>query len=171
MLSKLFLSAIVIMTWLSGAVTATFLNKPLKASLFRADIRNPHDIETHDGFTLPYAEQNPNQQIVWGTSKDAVVALYRNQHPDQTFFLYYVDIEKFKIRDKWLHYEAAVRASGSAENKAGHLPSVKATAMDAATKVPMPWQSLKGYQTVEPEQAPSGWVENEAWRKTKYQNL
>lgn len=171
MLSKLFLSAIVTMTWLSGAVTATFLNKPQKASLFRADIRNPHDIETHDGFTLPYAEQNPNQQIVWGTSKDAVVALYRNQHPDQTFFLYYVDIEKFKIRDKWLHYEAAVRASGSAENNVGHLPSVKVTAMDAATKVPMPWQSLKGYQTVEPEQAPSGWVENKAWRKTKYQNL
>lgn len=100
-----------------------------------------------------------------------MVALYRNQHPDQTFFLYYVDIEKFKIRDKWLHYEAAVRASGSAENNVGHLPSVKVTAMDAATNVPMPWQSLKGYQTVEPEQAPSGWVENKAWRKTKYQNL
>ncbi|TLD19231.1 hypothetical protein PspLS_09838 [Pyricularia sp. CBS 133598] len=163
MLSNLFISTFVIITWLSNAVAAGCLGgvTPPKAGLYRVDTRNSTTIKLANGFSIPGVGEEKEKALVCGTDKNEVVAIYRQYYPTTTFYLYYIDVSKDHIHDKWWQYNERAQRAGSI----GYIEDMP---QNLAAQVPMPWLSIKGHQTVHPGIDPCDWVENQEWKKHRY---
>ncbi|TLD09919.1 hypothetical protein PgNI_06654 [Pyricularia grisea] len=175
-------------SWLSGNASAGCFGPhgPRKCSLYRADSRDPRTIELANGFMTTGLEKVDEPAVVWGRSKSAVVATYRDYIKDKPFYLYYIDTGKGRIASQWIEYQE--RVQNIKQNQCGvptkslDMNLLRAQTMtmetqkvdchkelmkNAAKLVPITWDSIMGYETVKPNEQPSEWHENPEWRKNR----